>query len=162
MQNGTTGRPTLGLAAGPMAPGAGPDWLPVVDAAAQLGISERTTRKWIARGRLTATRTAEGWRVLLPAAQGPAETGPETGPAAPETGPGPAAEGVLVAQLQSEVEFLRDQVRALQERLREAHLLAAQRPALPAPAPDQSDRGADTSLDVLPKSERPWWRRLFG
>jgi excisionase family DNA binding protein len=151
MQNGTG--PALA------APEAGTAWYSVPAAAARLGLKERAVRKRIAAGTLRAERTREGWRVQLPAVPGPA-------PDRPEAGTGPALQtDELVDQLRGEVAFLRQELReqrerhateisAWQERLREAHLLAAQRPALPPKTPEPVPGPA-------PVPARPWWHVLW-
>lgn len=147
------------ISAGPGAgTSSGTTWYTVPAAADRLGLTERAVRKRIAAGTIMAERTAAGWRVALPTEPGPEPGPPSAGPV-PEPGPEPA----VLAALQSEVAFLRSElqaqrerhareVEAWQERLREAHLLAAQQRALPAP---------DATEATAPGPEpppRPWWR----
>src|SRR5215218_2755651 len=87
--------------------GAGPAWYSVPAAAVLLGIHERAVRKRIAAGKITAERTAAGWRVQLAATPGPElgpeRAGPRAGTTEPSTGPGPEPAAPLVDQLQGEV-----------------------------------------------------------
>jgi hypothetical protein len=148
--------------------GAGTVWVSVAEAAAQLGLSERGVRKRIAAGRIVAAQTTEGWRVQVPAPV-PEPDRNSSGPAAPSTGTEPEPASGLVAQLQAENAHLRHQLDAMHERLREAHLLLAQRPALPAPT--AATVAADIMANDLPKPEenprndsegsRPWWARWW-
>ena len=142
-----------------MAPRAGTQWYSVPEAAERLGLKQRAVRKRIAAGTLLAERTAQGWRVALAAAPGPAQDQHTAGTPAPPNGTGPApGTAELVNHLRGEVAFLRlelaelhvrhtAEIAAWQERLREAHLLAAQQLALPAPAP------------VPPRPEWRFWKR---
>jgi hypothetical protein len=131
MENGTG--PALA------APAAGTAWYSVPAAAERLGLKERAVRKRIAAGTVVAQRTSAGWRVQLPAALEPVPDRHEAGTAIPMAGTVPApGPDELIDQLRSETAFLRQElqeqrarhtaeIEAWQERLREAHLLAAQR-----------------------------------
>jgi type II secretory pathway component PulM len=138
----------------------GAAWLPVAEAAVRLGLSERGLRKRIAKGHVRARQTEAGWRVAVPEPRpGPV---PEPGPE--RAGPGPDPPSALVDQLHSEIAHLREELAALHERLREAHLLLAQRPALPEgrgedlASIDARSGEAETTGDQV--GSRPWWARL--
>jgi hypothetical protein len=149
----------------------GTEYRTVAAAARILGISERGVRQRISRGTLAAVRTPEGWRVELGAESRTEQTqeqGPERrtvrGTVLPEQGPEHDAVPPLVAALQGEVTFLRtviergDQERAeLHNRLREAHLLLAQRPALSSGLVESTTPG-EAATSTAP---RPWWRKWW-
>jgi hypothetical protein len=137
--------------------------LPLVDAAARLGLTPDAVRLRLRRGKtLQGRKQGREWYVLLDDAS-PDVTGHATdhdrssGVNADATQP---VTNDLVDELQSEVRFLRDELRAQreqhategavwQERLREAHVLLAQRPALPPPS--------EPCLET--RQPRPWWAR---
>lgn len=141
-----------------------------------LGISERAVRKRITMGSLRAERAPQGWQILLEAVPGTvlddAEAVPGTAvPPEPTAGTASTAATAvsdeLVEQLRSEVAFLRQELQeqrerhtgeiaAWQERLREAHLLAAQRPALPPPDGTVGTAREDGQVPPVPPL-RPWW-----
>jgi hypothetical protein len=86
----------------------------------------------------------------------PASSGTGSGTAAPGSGPGPepvfAANNdpaLLVAQLEDEVRFLRDELVARRREVQELHVLLAQRPALPA--------GVEISTPATNVAPVPWW-----
>jgi hypothetical protein len=159
------------------------DTVDVATAAARLGLSTDGVYKRIKRGRLRVQRVDGRTFVVLDSPSTTVDTAHTTdrptdgrtdgldGPVRPsvdtdEQARFPELENPtvpLVDQLQSDVTFLRDELRAqreqhaaeverLHERLREAHVLLAQRPALPAPSMSQ----LDNLSDVPP---RPWWAR---
>jgi excisionase family DNA binding protein len=135
----------------------------VQEAARRARVDERTIRRWISSGRLRAARGRGGWRIAAAALAPLLEVGadPPDGaradsagdtdgvPEVPEAPPTVSALDVALA----EVTFLRGQVEALQERLRETHVLLAQRPALPAPS---------TTCATVAQVSRPWWARWLG
>jgi hypothetical protein len=134
--------------------------LPVADAAVALGLTAETLRKRLWRGQAHGVKRDGQWYAWVPAAAaGPVPDrqdhvqdgpGPERDQAQDGAGP------VLVAELRDRVHWLeaalerrdRDLAAAI-ERLREAHLLIAQRPALAA--------GATEPIAAPPR--RAWWRR---
>jgi hypothetical protein len=145
--------------------------VPVAAAAAQLGVTPETLRKRLWRGQVPGVKLDGQWFVTVSGTEqdeaGPAPAavpdtaGPPAGPSRPEQDseqdnfPSLESPGApLVDQLQGEVAFLRGQVEALQERLREAHVLLAQERALPAPSVDQEPTAHAESLP------RPWWSHL--
>ncbi len=150
--------------------------VPLTDAAAALGVSVETIRRRVKRGQLAARHDGEGrvWITLPDTAR--QETGPCLATATPGDGHCQAEDqqGVLHAMLDAtqreletvkgEVAFLRDELRrrsdeitVWQERLREAHLLAAQRPALPAP--HHEPPAPPATPGTAPPPDHPWWRR---
>lgn len=141
--------------AGPVQDGAGRA-VPVAEAAALLGVTPETLRKRLWRGQVPGVKLDGQWFVTLSGTEqdgagltaGPVPDAPEqdAGPSVTEQDSAP-----LVAQLQSENAWLRDQVEALHERLREAHVLLAQERALPAPAAEAQICGNEPA--------RPWYLR---
>jgi hypothetical protein len=132
---------------------AGTRWLPVAEAARQLGLSERGLRGRITRGQALAQQTAAGWRVAVP----------EPLPEPPDSLPEPVTEASgtvteppwreLVDVLEATVGDLRGRLDTSEQansELRRLLALALQRPALPAPTLDCPE----------PDSPRPWWAAL--
>ena len=142
--------------------------VPVAEAAVQLGVTAETLRKRLWRGQAPGIKLDGQWFIYADYLeqdqagheQDRAEPVPDSTEAVPGTaglaaGPSGPEQGneqdtptaPFVDQLQSEVRFLRSQVEALQERLREAHVLAAQweQRALLAPS--------------APSAPRPWYWR---
>ena len=179
--------------------------VPVAEAAAHLGLTPETLRKRLWRGQVPGEKRDGQWYVILAA---PLAGQDGAGPRVPEQDcvqdtagqgqdneqddAGPAA---LVAELRDRVAFLEaelarrdEEIAAWHDRLREAHLLLAQRPALPAPPPPNLDGAVqmqsgsnfhagvkiESASDLyagvqMQTSERttcnpapaPWWRRLL-
>jgi hypothetical protein len=157
--------------------------VPLTDAATRLGLTPDAVRLRLRRGKtLQGIKRGREWYVLLddatPDVTGCVDGHDRSADATGQDGDAPATQPVtdeLVEQLRGEVVFLRQQVEALHERLREAHLLAAQQLALPAAAEAASfahdaqnshaatfDDGrqnptAGSANDL--QNSRPWWRR---
>lgn len=143
--------------------------VPVAEAAARLGLRPETLRKQLARGRAPGLKRHGQWFAVLDDvldvqdhaghdAGPPTEPVPHAASDVPpvqdhvQDGAGPAA---VVAVLEAEIALLTAELERVHERLREAHVLLAQRPALPAPSVTIS-----ASVANLP----PWWswRRWAG
>jgi hypothetical protein len=139
-------------------------WLDVGQAAIELGISSDAVRKRIARGTLPSDER-DGQRVVWLDDSGT------------EAGRQPDEPSELVEALRSQVDDLREQVRAEREANREnRRLLAAALERMPMLEPHEahepSDSGSradaeDSSGGNLPDepesaAQRPWWRRIFG
>jgi hypothetical protein len=145
--------------------------VPLAEAAVLLGTTQEAVRKRLRRGSLQGGKHAGEWRVLLPPELEPRPNG--AGHGGPERDTAPHDGGteedtrwdaagqvaILKARLE-EVERHRDwlttelaerntHLTAALERLREAHVLLAQRPALPAPRDDEN------SVNDLPRA-RTW------
>jgi len=155
------------------------DGVDIATAARRLGISTDGVHKRIARGRLPVYRVDGRTFVVVDSPSTPTDTPRSTDSLdghvqaasvhAPEQDTQLGLSNPLVAQLESEVCFLRKQVEALQERhaaavvawqerLREAHVLLAQRPALPAP-PTAADPAAEATTAFCSSAAAPWWAR---
>jgi excisionase family DNA binding protein len=158
------------------------DQIDVATAAARLGISQDAVWKRIRRGRLTAYRTDGRTYVVLDGASVPTDTtdgharrvgGQSTDAEAAKAPDGvssfadPGVSRELVAQLQSEVAFLRAELQARHQEISELHVLLRERPALPEP---NSATMAELSRNDSEKKEvenpgndsegsRPWWQR---
>jgi hypothetical protein len=159
--------------------------LPLVDAAARLGLTPDAVRLRLRRGKtLQGRKQGREWYVLLDDASSDA-TGHATdhdrssdvnGDVPDATTDADASRPVtndLVDELQSEVQFLRDELRAQreqhaaavvawQERLREAHVLLAQRPALPAPSEAIREETSHLPPWWSLARWRAWWRLRDG
>jgi hypothetical protein len=142
--------------------------VPLSDAATRLGLTPDAVRLRLRRGKtLQGIKRGREWYVLLDDAPSDAtgratdhdRSSDATGRDDDATDQDPSAADALVVQLQSEVDFLRQEVAALQERLREAHLLAAQRVALPAGDAQSvtAPRDNDSIVESLPRPK--WWAR---
>lgn len=102
------------------------EYLPLAEAAQRLGIAYDTARKRLKAGALQGERRNGRWYVLIPGPESHPESGPEpkpntsgtesddSGPIPDEAEPGPDDSGpnpdALVAALQDEVTFLRQQL----------------------------------------------------
>lgn len=164
-------------------------YLSAHQAARYVGVSERAVRKWISAGRLPATKATDGWRIRSadlapfrrsasadcpPPSADPATDRPQTIHTAAPPSPSPSVDdhqiaGELVtlrealAHAYDEVAYLRDALRAEQERVREAHLLLAQRPALPAGMSADGPQTTNPGVTPAPPAAapRPWWQRWW-
>ena len=161
-------------------------YLSARQAAEVCGVSEKTIRNWIAVGKLSAERSAAGFRItgdqlepLLPRSARTSATVERNGA---ESADGPqtlSADGSaamlelvrLVAQLQGDVvakaeaaamwqtraELLAIQLQQAQETIR-----ALQAPREPTPAEIAPEHAADGLAVEMPQApprpERPWWR----
>lgn len=152
-----------------MPPGLPPDvWLPLPEAADQLGITYDAARRRIKRGTLRAEKRGGHWFAAVPEPHTGPDQGPNAGPDA--TGPGPDP---LVARLESEVAYLRSALDAeIEARRRADHLVAALMDRLPElPAGETAQDTPRTQNTVPPAREttadalgalRAWWRRMRG
>jgi hypothetical protein len=145
------------------------DRVDVATAAVRLGITPDGIRKRIKRGQLVAYQ-ADGrtWVVLdnetdkHDSADGH-DTTRHDGRQDTNAMASNLVEGLdqvspaLVARLEDENRYLRAQLDAMHERLREAHLLLAQRPALPEPG---GVAVSDADLTAEPAT-KPWWTRWW-
>jgi excisionase family DNA binding protein len=147
------------------------DTVDVATAAQRLGVPVATVYKRIQRGRLRVQRVDGHVYVVLdrstdtvdasmdPPSNGhgpvstPSMDTPE--PAAPAAEP--SALTLALAEVRGERDHLRAEVERLHERLREAHVLLAQRPALPAPSESTRVDPETVSPDTV---SRPWWAAL--
>ncbi len=155
-------------------------------AAAALGVSADTVRRRVRRGEFSAHRDGQGrLLVTIPGAlqadsgSFPDDAGTCRRPAG-EDDDGAGELQALQAELQAlqavlaevrgERDALRQQViehaherERWHERLREAHLLLAQRPALPAPhsVADPANLSPDEPVANLAMGPRPWWLRWW-
>jgi hypothetical protein len=163
--------------------GAGPaagQAVPVAEAAAYLGLTPETLRKRLWRGQLAGEKRDGQWYVVLPCLPNEQD---QAGPGQDRAGPPPDGEqdngqdeagheqdygpAVLITELRDRVAFLeaaierrdRDLAAAL-ERLREAHVLAAQQAALPAPS-QTSDAASAEQGAISTLTPRPWWWRWW-
>jgi excisionase family DNA binding protein len=159
-------RPCARSSLAPMSTPAAPS-VTVRDAARRARVDERTVRRWLADGRLRATRGRHGWRIpngalapfLEPPADGPGRTAADMAdtadgpPAAPSEAPpavsAPSALDVALATVAAQ----RVELEARRREVQELHVLLerAQRLSLPAPS---DDRVADSATLFRP---RPWW-----
>lgn len=149
--------------------------LPLADAAARLGLSPDAVRLRVQRGKTLRGSQRDGrWFVWLDDADldGARRDG-DASPAAPDASPTEPDASVRLAvaearcaaltaerdRLVTELERMHARLAAEQERVREAHLLLAQRPALPAPVED-SGKDAET-YQSRPRwwARWAWWRR---
>jgi hypothetical protein len=138
------------------------------EAAAVLGISADSLRRRIRQGTVQARRDGQGRLVVeLPADAGAPQAAPSVAGAPPASAGGvqalqaelQALRAVLV-EIRSERDALRLQVAVhaqerhqWHERLREAHVLAAQRPALSAEVA--------STAEPTPAPALPWWRKWW-
>ncbi len=127
--------------------------LDVNQAAEALGISTDAVRKRARRGTLDAGKNEDGSLFVW------LDNGTPNG-----TPPGSTPTQAHLDSLQEQIEFLRRELE------RKDHLLAAaleRIPAIEAPRdePERVETGPDTEgaqEAAQPRSERSWWRRLFG
>lgn len=154
------------------------EYLPLTEAAQRLGIAYDTARKRLKAGALQGERRNGRWYVLMPGPESHPERGPEpkpnpsgtqsedSGPIPDESEPNPDDSGpasdALVAALQDEVTFLRQQldhqtriIAGLVQRIPELQALPEsalqEAHSEPVPAKVQSVTGW-----------RRWWRRMLG
>jgi excisionase family DNA binding protein len=126
------------------------------EAAEELGMNERTIRKWLAKGRLQGEYDGRSWTVYLPD-DGPGRRAGRSGQGGPEagTGPGRAGKGPEHAELIAALEKIQHENVQLAARCGylQARLEAAERQVLALSAPAETREGGDRA---------PWWRRLLG
>ena len=134
----------------------------VSEAAGVLGISVEAVRGRVKRGTLKSERT-EGGTVYVYVAK----LGDRTRPAPDQSNDRPTDQALMVARLEDEVEFLRDQVRRQQEIIAQQAVTMRQLSA-PSEAPEdvqraaQSEEPPESTGGPENQSSRPWWRRIFG
>jgi excisionase family DNA binding protein len=145
-------------------------------AAAVLGVSADTLRRRVRRGELTAHRDRHGRLLVTVPSTVQADAGTDhtedracRQPAGDEVEDAGAVQALqaemqaleaLLTEVRGERDALRQQVveharerEQWHERLREAHLLLAQRPALPSPAAEAPNLVSNSN------EVRPWWQR---
>jgi ABC-type Na+ efflux pump permease subunit len=160
-------------------PRANHERLTVAQAAVSLGITEGAVRSRIKRGTLPTAKEGTAVFVLLGSAS------PGTSQANQTTNSGePNDQSELIASLQDQVSYLREQLDAerearTEERRRHDTVMAQLTSKLPAiEAPQEASEAPETAETVEEESEgaeprsvapgaqegvsRPWWRRVFG
>ena len=129
------------------------------EAAQELGMNERTIRKWLAKGRLQGEYDGRSWTVYLPDEE-PGRRAGRSGPGGPEIGTGPsrAGKGPEHAELVAALEKIQHENVQLAARCGylQAKLEAAERQVLALSAPAETP---ETREGARPA---PWWRRLLG
>ena len=147
--------------------------LTVAQAAAALGITEGAVRSRIKRGTLPTTKEGGTVFVLLGDGTSQANQTPKT------VVPGDQSE--LIASLQDQVRYLREQLDAerearTEERRRHDTIVAQLTSKIPAIEATQEASEASETVEEEPEraeprsgageaqegAQRPWWRRLFG
>src|SRR3954451_20589601 len=157
--------------------------VPIAEAARQLGTAPEALRKRLGRGTLRGEKRDGGWYIYLPnrADDGVPcpDDRPDSGVLSPDYRADDYPDGrdavagvdvgvasrlvvveVRLAEVERQRDFLETELRrrdddltAALERLREAHLLLAQRPALPAGVTGPAASAATT----IAVASRPWW-----
>jgi hypothetical protein len=155
-------------------PQANHERLTVAQAAASLGITEGAVRSRIKRGTLTTAKEGGTVFVLLGGGTSQANQPPKTGV--------PGDQSELIASLQDQVRYLREQLDAerearTEERRRHDTVIAQLTSKIPAiEAPQEPTAAAETAEEEPEAAEppysatggaeegvrRPWWRRVFG
>jgi hypothetical protein len=154
-------------------PPANHERLTVAQAAATLGITEGAVRSRIKRGTLRTEKVGGTVYVLLGGGTSEANQPPNAGV--------PGDQSKLIASLQDQISYLREQLDAerearTEERRRHDTVMAqltSKIPAIEAPqeAPDEAEtvdeqqgRGEPRPAAPGPQegARRPWWRRIFG
>jgi hypothetical protein len=152
-------------------PEANHERLTVAQAASSLGITEGAVRSRIKRGTLRTSKEGGTVFVLLGGGTSQANQTPNIGV--------PADQSELIASLQDQVRYLREQLDAerearTEERRRHDTVVAQLTSKIPAiEAPQEARESPETPSDAAgdaaaapPEAEepvqRPWWRRWFG
>ena len=154
-------------------PQANHERLTVAQAAASLGITEGAVRSRIKRGTLPTAREGGTVFVLLGGGTSQANQSPNTDV--------PSDQSELIASLQDQVRYLREQLDAerearTEERRRHDTVVAQLTSKIPAiEAPQEASEAAETAQEEPERAEprpdapgaqesvqRPWWRRVFG
>ena len=155
-------------------PQANRERLTVAQAAARLGITEGAVRSRIKRGTLPNTKEGGTVFVLWGGGTSQANQAPNTGV--------PGDQSELVASLQDQVRYLREQLDAerqarTEERRRHDTVVAQLTSKIPAiEAPSETPEAPETAEEASGSAEqprsaaggaqeavrRPWWRRIFG
>jgi hypothetical protein len=148
--------------------------LTVAQAAVRLGLTEGAVRSRIKRGTLPTAKEGGTVYVLLGDGTSEANQAPNAGV--------PGDQSELIASLQDQIRYLREQLDAerearTEERRRHDTVVAqltSKIPAIEAPqeAADASETAEEPSEGAEPRSkaegrqeareQRPWWRRVFG
>src|SRR5215208_4813338 len=147
--------------------------LTVAQAAASLGITEGAVRSRIKRGTLPTAKEGGTVFVSLGGRTSQANQPPNTGV--------PSDQSELIASLQDQVSYLREQLDAerearTEERRRHDTIVAQLTSKIPAlEAPEESSEATETVEEEPQRAEprpdasgaqegvqRPWWRRVFG
>jgi hypothetical protein len=154
-------------------PQANHERLTVAQAAASLGITEGAVRSRIKRGTLPTAKEGGTVFVLLGGGTSQANQPPKTGV--------PGDQSELIASLQDQVRYLREQLDAerearTEERRRHDTVVAQLTSKIPAiEAPQEPPEATETVEEEPERAEprpgtteaqegvqRPWWRRVFG
>lgn len=134
--------------------------LTVTEAADALGITVEAVRGRAKRGTLTSERAEDGTvYVFVP--------GDRTRPDSDRPKDQSTDQTLLLARLENEVEFLRDQVRRQQEIIAQQAVTMRQLSAPSEPADDavdakQGEEPPGSTEGPQTTTQRPWWRRIFG
>ena len=142
--------------------------LGVVQAATRLGISVDAVRKRIRRKTLRAYKVGGQWRIILDEPAATDQPHDRVGDQDDRPGHDQGIASSLIAQVQSEVAFLRQltehQAGVIAQQAQTIADLARRVPELPAgsptPAPETPHSAPQTA--ATPPPRRPWWRRLLG
>jgi hypothetical protein len=154
-------------------PQANHERLTVAEAAAVLGITEGAVRSRIKRGTLSTVKEGGKVFVLLDDGTSQATQSPNTGV--------PSDQSDLIASLQDQIRYLREQLDAerearTEERRRHDTVVAQLTSKIPAiEAPQEASEAVETVEEEPERAEprpaasgpqenaqRPWWRRMFG
>jgi hypothetical protein len=155
-------------------PQANHERLTVAQAAAALGITEGAVRSRIKRGTLPTAKEGGTVYVLLGGGTSQANQTPNTGV--------PSGQSELIASLQDQIRYLREQLDAerearTEERRRHDTVVAQLTSKIPAiEAPQEPTEAAETVEEESGRAEprpgapgsqegaqrRSWWRRMFG
>jgi hypothetical protein len=153
-------------------PQANHERLTVAQTAVRLGISEGAVRSRIKRGTLPTSKEGGKVFVLLGDSTSQANQSPDSGE--------PTAQFELIASLQDQVRYLREQLdteRAArtEERRRHDTVVAQLTSKIPAIEAPQDERESPETVEEPERAEprpatggaqegarRPWWRRVFG
>ena len=154
-------------------PQANHERLTVAQASASLGITEGAVRSRIKRGTLPTMKERGTVFVLLGGGTSQANQTPNYGV--------PGDQSELIASLQDQIRYLREQLDAerearTEERRRHDTVVAQLTSKIPAiEAPQEASEAAETAQEEPERAEprpdapgaqesvqRPWWRRVFG
>jgi hypothetical protein len=154
-------------------PQANQERLTVAQAAAALGITEGAVRSRIKRGTLPTTKERGTVFVLLGDGTSAANRPPNIGV--------PGDQSELIASLQDQIRYLREQLDVerearTEERRRHDTIVAQLTSKIPAiEAPQEASEAAETveeepqraeprpaTVESQEGAQRPWWRRMFG
>jgi hypothetical protein len=142
-------------------------WLPLPDAATELGISVEAARMRVKRGTLQGEKRSGKVYIYLNTDPTPTERDRTTDPTAteqqqPSDQPPPPDQTALVEQLQSEVTFLRAELESRREADREQRIiisqLAGRVEALQAGQLRTGSTEPNDQHEVEETTGRPWWK----